>query len=123
MSHLDGRIAEYVFEEMPEQELASARQHLAHCSECREQVEAFQHTHVMLKTVPDVDPPRRIVFEAEKRRIAVWASRWLEPAAAAIAASVITAVLMTPGAAVPPSPQSVERAVPDEPEARPLAQP
>src|SRR5262245_46649074 len=68
-----------------------ARQHMTECAECRRAVEQFQHTHVMLKASPDVEPPRRIVFEVEKRP-SVFAWRWLAPVG--VAAALILAVLL-----------------------------
>ena len=87
MSHLNERIADYVFEELSSGEMTEAGRHIAECSDCRKQVEQFQQTHMMLKTSPDVDPPRNIVFEFEKpvRHGAGSFWRWLAPMAATAA--------------------------------------
>ena len=69
MSHLNEKIAEFIFGELSEQEMADAQRHLAQCSDCREQVEQFQTTYAMLKSSPDAEPPRRILFEFEKPHI------------------------------------------------------
>jgi len=55
-------------------------------------VEHFRSTYNMLKSSPDVEPPRRIMFEFEKPRQAVWLWRWLAPmaASAAVAFAVVT---------------------------------
>ena len=46
----------------------------------------------MVKVLPDVDPPRSIVFEFEKPPVSrLW--RWLVPAAAAISLFIIAIVL------------------------------
>jgi len=92
MSHIGERIADYVFEELSASEIVEAKRHLAQCSDCCAQVEQFQRTHAMLKVLPDVDPPRSIVFEFEKPPVSrLW--RWLVPAAAAISLFIIAIVL------------------------------
>src|SRR5207237_6482796 len=87
MSHLNDRIADFVFEELSTGEMAEADRHIAECSDCRTQVEGFQRTHQLLKTSPDIDPPRNIVFEFERpvRRAAGSFWRWLAPLAATAA--------------------------------------
>ena len=85
MTHLDERLTDFVFGELSAAEMDEARRHVADCAECRVQVEQFEHTRSMLRMSPDVDPPRRIVFEVEKPR-ALW--RWLVPVAAAAAIGV-----------------------------------
>src|SRR5215831_13359658 len=71
-------------------------------------VEHFRSTYNMLKSSPDVEPPRRIMFEFEKPRQAAWLWRWLAPmaASAAVAFAVVT---FTPRLQAPP--QIVERVV------------
>jgi anti-sigma-K factor RskA len=105
MTHLTDRIAEFVFGELSASEMAEGQRHLAQCSDCRQQVENFQGTYAMLKTSPDADPPRRILFEFEKRQTPGWIWRWLAPMAssAAIALAIVT---LTPR----PQPQIIERA-------------
>jgi anti-sigma factor RsiW len=91
MKHLGEQITDFVFGELSSIEMDEARRHLADCGECRKAVEQFQHTHAMLRTSPDVEPPRRIVFEVEKRPF-VLAWRWLAPLA--VAAALVIAVLL-----------------------------
>ena len=119
-SHLSERIAEFVFEELSTAEMAEGKRHLAECSDCRMQVEDFRRTHAFLKTSPDVEPPRRIIFEIEKPRFAPWAWRWLAPmaASAAVAFAVVT---LTPRPQ--PQPQIVERFVQPQLAAQPAVQP
>ena len=97
MSHLNERIADFVFEELSTGEMAEAGRHIAECSDCRAQVESFQRTHQMLKTAPDLDPPRNIVFEFEKpaRRTSGAFWKWLAPLAAT-AALVLGIAVMAP---------------------------
>jgi len=71
-------------------------------------VEQFKSTYAFLKSSPDVEPPRRMLFEFEKPQTAAWLWRWLAPmaASAAVAFAVVT---FTPRPQTPP--QIVERVV------------
>ena len=89
MSHLSEKTAEFVFGELSASEMAEGKKHVAGCADCRREVELFQRTHSMLRAWPDVETPRRIIFEAEKRPL-VW--RWLAPSG--VAAAVLLAVLV-----------------------------
>jgi anti-sigma factor RsiW len=89
MTHLGERITDFVFGELSVAEMAEARQHMAECAECRGEVQQAERTYAMLKASPDVEPPRHIVFEAEKRSIA-W--KWF--ASFAVAAALVIAVLI-----------------------------
>ena len=91
MRHLGEQITDFVFGELSSTEMDEARRHVAECADCRTAVEQFQHTHAMLKTSPDVEPPRRIVFEVEKRP-SVFAWRWLAPIG--VAAALVIAILI-----------------------------
>jgi anti-sigma factor RsiW len=108
MTHLTEKIAEFVCGELSPSEMAQAQRHLGECSACREQVSGFQSTYVMLKSSPDAEPPRRILFEFEKPQRAAWIWRWVGPmtAAAAVAFAVVT---LTPRPQL--QPQVVERIV------------
>ena len=110
MEHMTDKIAEFVFGDLSASETSSAKQHLADCSDCRLEVEAFQHTHAILRMSPDVEPPRRILFEASRPAAKTWIWQWLSPAGAAIAASLLTAVLMRPEVQ-PGPPQPAEPAI------------
>jgi anti-sigma factor RsiW len=92
MPHLSEKIAEYVLGELSENETADAARHLENCPACRNEVEAFRSTHAFLRTSPDLEPPRRIIFEAEKRPFA-W-MRWIPVGAAA--AVMLAVVLAAP---------------------------
>jgi len=104
MTHLTDKIAEFVQHELPAPDMAAATRHVSQCAECREQVEKFRTTFAMLKSSPDVDPPRRILFEFEKPPVMPWLSRWLAPMAAS-AAVAFAVVHFHPA----PQPQIVER--------------
>jgi len=108
MSHLSNRLAEFIFEELSAPEMAEANEHLAQCSDCRDQVEQFQRTHAMLRALPDLDPPQRIIFAPPERpawlRVFDW--RLVAPVSAAVA--LIVAVLL----ALSPNPAPVIVSVP-----------
>src|SRR2546427_10404948 len=84
MSHITEKLTEFIFEELSPPEMAEAKRHLTECSNCRDQVDRFQQTLALLRTAPEIEPPRNIVFEFEKP-VAGRLWRWL-PAAVAIAA-------------------------------------
>jgi len=102
MSHLGERIADYLVGEMTKAEAAEASEHLRQCSDCSKQVEAFKRTLAMLQSVPDREPPRPLVFEVEQPKPSMaWLWRWASPALAAVAASILTVMLMSPSASEP----------------------
>src|SRR5262245_4020353 len=90
MTHLGERITDYVFGEMSGKELEEARRHVADCSLCRDEVQQLERTRATLTLSQDIEPPRHITFEVEKRPAFGW--RWLAPIGAA--AAVIIAVLI-----------------------------
>ncbi len=91
MTHLGERITDFVFGELAPPEMDEARRHLAACADCRKEVEQFERTRSLLKMSPEVEPPRRIVFEFEKRKTnPIW--QWLAPGA--VAAAILIAVLL-----------------------------
>jgi hypothetical protein len=81
MSHLEDRLAEFVFEELSEPRMEQARRHVAQCLECQGLVSGFQRVRRSLEQVRDLDVPRRMVFvesEAPARRSWLPAG-WLVP--------------------------------------------
>ena len=97
MSHLEDRLAEFVYEELTAAEMGEARQHVAQCLECQGRVSEFQKVQHALETVPDVEVPRRVVFvESRKSVTRTWVPlRWLVPSATA-AALVLALVIGGP---------------------------
>jgi len=92
MSHVTEKLAEFIFEELPPQEMTEAKRHLTECANCREQVDRFQNTLTMLQAAPDLEPPRNIVFEFEKPAASrFW--RWF-PAATALAAVLVMMIAL-----------------------------
>lgn len=116
MSHLSEKIAEFVFGELSASEMTEAKRHLAECSPCRAELEQFQRTHAMLKASPDVEPPRRIIFEVEKTPVLAWVWRWVAPMAAS-AAVALAIVMLAPAPVQPPTimPPPTVGAVSDRP--------
>ena len=97
MSHLEDRLAEFVFEELPSEEMTTARRHVAQCLECQGRISDFQKIRHSLEQLPDVDLPRRMVFVPEgpslKRSPRSWFSfGWAVPGA--VAAALIAAVVL-----------------------------
>ena len=97
MSHLEDRLAEFVFEELPSEEMTTARRHVAQCLECQGRISDFQKIRHSLEQLPDVDLPRRMVFVPEgpslKRSPRSWFSfGWAVPGA--VAAALVVAVVL-----------------------------
>ncbi len=95
MSHLEDRLAEFVFEELTEPEMATVRQHVAQCLECQGRVSSFRTVQHSLEQLPDVEVPRRMVFlpSATESKSSGWLWKWGVPAA--IAAVLMLAVLLS----------------------------
>jgi putative zinc finger protein len=93
--HLNEKLAEYVYEELPAAEMAEARRHVAGCAECGDRVKDFERIHHALKAMPDVDLPRRVVIEpAKAARVRTFLPvRWLAPVGAAVALVLALAVV------------------------------
>ncbi len=100
MSHLEDRLAEFVFEELTEPEMEAARQHVAQCLECQGRVAGFRKVQHSLEQLPDVDLPRRMVFvPSESRSKPRWVPlAWGIPSA--IAAVLLLAILISGGASL-----------------------
>ena len=116
-SHLSEKIAEFALGELSASEMAEGQRHVKECPDCRQQIEQFQHTHAMLKSSPDVEPPRCIIFEREKPTFVPWIWRWLAPMAAS-AAVAFAVVSFAPQ----PEPRIIERIVQQQPAASPVQQ-
>src|SRR5437879_2948424 len=94
MAHLGDKLADFFYEELSATEMSEARRHVESCKDCRLQVEQFERTHLALKAVPDLDPPRRIAFSASEPRS--WFSRldWRAAAVAGAAAALLAGVVI-----------------------------
>ncbi len=97
MSHLEDRLAEFVYEELPASEMESTRRHVGQCPECQARVSEFDKIRHALEELPDVEIPRRVVFVPSNE--SVWRNflspRWLVPMATA-AALVLALVVAGP---------------------------
>ena len=91
MAHLNDKLADFYYEELPASEMVQARRHVAECGECQAQIQLFEKTHLALKQLPDAEPPRRVVVVEPERRVrwGVLDWRFLAPMAAAVAALVL----------------------------------
>src|SRR2546430_6647702 len=100
MAHLNEKLAEFFYGELPASEMDGARRHLAECTACQLQLGQFEKTHLALRSAPDLDPPRQIVFAPPERRsrLPVFAWRWATPlmAAAALVIAILNAVSSAP---------------------------
>jgi len=95
MAHLDDKIAEFYYGELPASEMAGAQRHVAECVDCHEQVEQFAKTHLLLRQSPEPDLPRHIFFAPPERR-SLWSRlewRVLVPLATAAVALVIAVLV------------------------------
>src|SRR5262245_20677116 len=103
MAHLNDKLADFFYQELPASEMVEARRHVEECGECRTQVQLFERTHLALRTLPEAEPPRRVIF-APPERTARWAVldwRFLAPMATAVAALVMAIMPASPPAPAP----------------------
>src|SRR5262245_34362311 len=122
MSHLNDKLADFFYEELPATEMVEARRHVAECADCRAQVQLFERTHLAVKSLPDAELPRRVAFAEPERRVAWGVLDWrcLAPMAAAAAALVLA--IMPHTSPVPaPTPVAVTAPAPVVP--APVVQP
>ena len=108
MSHLSNKLAEFIFEELSASDMAEAKRHVAECSDCREQVEQFQRTHAMLRALPDLDPPRHVIFAPPERLSWLRRFQWRLAVPVSAAVALIIAILI----ALSPNPAPVIVSVP-----------
>jgi Tfp pilus assembly protein FimV len=115
MAHLNDRLAEFFYGELPASEMTEARRHVAECAECRGQVEQFQRTHLALRASPDLDPPRQIIFAPPETRPAWAIFDWrvfapLSTAAAALVIALFVALSPQPAAVTVSAPPAATSA-------------
>jgi hypothetical protein len=122
MAHLNDKLADFFYEELPASEMVEARRHVAECGDCRAQVQLLESTHLALKKLPDAEPPRRVVFARPEPAVrwAVLDWRFLAPMAAAVAALVIAVM---PASSPAPAPVPVAVTAPAPVPAPVVAQP
>src|SRR5215467_1624165 len=112
MAHLEDKLADFFYKELSATEMKDAERHISECADCRRRFQQFERMHVVLRSAPDWDPPRNIVFSEPQR--SVWLS-WLDwrplvasTAVAALVAGVV--VRLTP--VVPANPNLMPAAAP-----------
>jgi len=127
MAHLNDKLADYFYEELPASEMVEARRHVGECGECRAQIQLFERTHLALKRLPDAEPPCRVVFTAPERRVrwAILDWRFLAPMAASLAALIIAIMPASTAARAPvPAPVTISAPAPvpvvTQPQAPPI---
>src|SRR5207247_10323050 len=95
MAHLADKLADFFYEELPSAEMSEARRHLETCKECRFEVEQFERIHLTLRTVPELDPPRRVVFAPPQRRSWLSWFEWRSAAAASAFAALLAGIVIS----------------------------
>src|SRR5207247_3721751 len=94
MAHLADKLADFFYEELPSAEMSEARRHLETCKECRFEVEQFERIHLTLRTVAELDPPRRVVFAPPERRFWLSWFEWRLAAAAGAFAALLAGIVI-----------------------------
>jgi hypothetical protein len=86
--------------------MTAARQHIMDCAECRLEVEQFEKTYLALKSLPDQEPTRHIVFGPPTRRswVSIFDWRLAAPVSAFAALVIVVLVALSPA----PGPVSVQ---------------
>jgi hypothetical protein len=105
MAHLGDKLAEFFYEDLPPVEMTEARRHVEACTECRIEIEQFERMHLALSSVPDLDPPRRIVLSMPERRSWFPWFDWRTAATASAAAALVAGIII--GFSPAPAPISV----------------
>ena len=94
MAHLGDKLAEYFYEELSSAEMTEARKHVEACIECRLDLERFERVHLALRTAPELEPPRHVVFSPRERRSWLSWLEWRTAATAGAAAALVAGILM-----------------------------
>src|SRR5690349_18057705 len=108
MAHLKDKLADFFYKELPPAEMSEAARHIEECGECRLQFQEFERIHIVLRSAPELDPPRNIIFSEPQRKSWFgwfdWRPIAASTAAAAIVAGIIVRLSPVP---VPPPPVAV----------------
>lgn len=116
MAHLKDKLAEFFYEELPAAEMTEARRHIEECAECRLQLQEFERIHIVLRSAPELDPPRNIIFSEPQRKSWFGWFDWRPLASSTAAAAIVAGIIVrlspvpvppTPVAAVPSGPPPV----------------
>src|SRR5436305_2909088 len=92
--------------------MSDARRHIEECSGCRLQLQQFEKLHTVLKSAPDFDPPRSIVFSPPARKAVFAWFDWRSVAASMAAAALVAGIAIRLSPALPPTPAVVTTVAP-----------
>ena len=92
--HCDGLdVKAYVLGEIRPQQARQIEDHLKDCARCRQAVQEWRHVTKLLKQLPQVEVPRRLVFVRDPVfQLPWWQRVWQNKPVLALAASLILAV-------------------------------
>jgi len=93
MTHLGDKLAEFFYRELSPADMSEAQRHVDSCAECRHQISQFEKMHLSLRTIPELDPPRRVVFASRERASRFPWFDWRSAISATIAAVVVTFIV------------------------------
>src|SRR5215467_9052003 len=104
MAHLEDKLADFFYKELSATEMTEAKRHIGECAECRLRLEQFERMHVVLRSAPDWDPPRSIVFSEPQR--SAWFSwfDWRPLVASTATAALVAGIMIRLTPAVPQTP-------------------
>jgi anti-sigma factor RsiW len=103
----------YGLGELPPAEMAECERHLGSCAQCRTELSRWQATLSAVRNLPQVEPPRRIVFVSDPILPEPWWRRMWKAgpqlgfaSAAMLSLAIVThGLLARPPAATAPAPQ------------------
>ena len=112
MAHLEHKLADFFYKELSAPEMQDAERHIEKCPDCRLRLQQFERMHMVLRSAPDFDPPRNIVFSEPQR--SAWRSwfDWRPLVASTAAAALVAGIIIRLAPAVPPSPVPIPAAAP-----------
>ena len=112
MAHLEDKLADFFYKELSATEMKDAERHIGECADCRRRFQQFERMHVVLRSAPDWDPPRNIVFSEPQR--SVWLSwfDWRPLVASTAVAALVAGVVVRLTPAVPANPNFIPAAAP-----------
>lgn len=99
----------YSLEELSGAERKTHERHLGGCEACRTELEQLKITTVLLKRLPEAEPPRRIAFVSDPVFEPSWWRRFWNsgPKLGFASAAVLAAAILVHGAMVKPQPQVI----------------
>jgi hypothetical protein len=104
MAHLKDKLADFFYNELSVVEMTDARRHIEECADCRTHLQEFERMHVVLRSAPDWDPPRNIVFSEPQRSPRFAWFDWRPIAASTAVAALVAGIMIRMTPAVAPTP-------------------